>query len=122
MTKIVLVVESDNLLRHLTCEELEQLGCQTLDCPSIDIALILLEQHLNVDVVLANVNAPGTLDIVKFSKKILQRWPGLPLILISEALSLNYREVHPNSTFLHKPWITEQLQASLRRVSTSAYC
>jgi len=118
-----LVVEDDADLRALMVALLEDAGMETMECDSAEAALALMLIHgRKVAVVLTDVQLPGLMDGVDFTREIKLRWPSLPVVLTSGRGLHQLAELPSNCVFLRKPWrgediirLAEQALASAER-------
>lgn len=77
------MVDDEPAIRGVLCEFLDEWGFQTLSAASGDEARGLLEAGARVDLVFSDVRMPGELDGYGLARWVLQRHPGLPVILVS---------------------------------------
>jgi DNA-binding NtrC family response regulator len=118
-----LVVEDDVDLRALMVALLEDAGMETMECDSAEAALALMLIHgRKVAVVLTDVQLPGLMDGVDFTREIKLRWPSLPVVLTSGRGLEQLATLPTNCVFLRKPWrgediirLAEQALASAER-------
>lgn len=79
----VLLVEDNAQLGEITVSLLQELGYKTQSVTSAAVAIELLqERHSSVDVVLSDVVMPG-MSGLELADVISERWPGLPVVLVS---------------------------------------
>jgi two-component system cell cycle sensor histidine kinase/response regulator CckA len=78
----VLVVEDDLMVRQTTRRILIEFGYEVVEAPDGDAALRLLDTMATPDVVITDLVMPS-LDGVELSARLRQRWPQLPVILVS---------------------------------------
>ncbi len=84
-TPRVLVVEDEILLRLDLAEELRAHGYAVIEAASADEAREILAARPEVDVVLTDVQMPGTMDGVALARLIGERWPAVKVVVISGA-------------------------------------
>lgn len=79
----VLLVEDNAQVGEITVSLLQELGYMTQLVTSAAAAIELLqERHTSVDVVLSDVVMPGMTGL-ELADVISERWPGLPVVLVS---------------------------------------
>lgn len=118
-----LVVEDDADLRELMVALLEDAGMETMECDNAEAALALMLIHgRKIAVVLTDVQLPGLMDGVDFTREVKLRWPSLPVVLTSGYSLERLPELPSNCVFLRKPWrgedivrLAEQAMASAER-------
>lgn len=82
----VLVVEDEVLTRMVISEYLRNCGYKVIEAANADEALLVLQQtDLRVDVVLSDVEMPGSMDGFGLSKWVRQHRQGLDIILVGNA-------------------------------------
>jgi len=78
----VLVVEDEVLIRITISEYLRSCGYKVFEAASADEAIVVLQQSdLTIDMVLSDVEMPGSMDGFGLSRWIRQNRPGLDVIL-----------------------------------------
>jgi DNA-binding response OmpR family regulator len=83
-TPYVLIVDADILVRHPLAEYLRECGYRVLQASNLDEARKLFTQRrrrLLIDVVLADVNAPGSESAFAFAAWVRSNRPGVQVIL-----------------------------------------
>lgn len=114
--RLAVVSEDELLLQALVREVLTQEGFRVETFGTADAALVFLENHWQrVQVVISNVRMPGVIDGIQLTKIITERWPGLPVVLMSGYAGLD-RDLPPGVPFLHKPWTLDQLTEAVWKV------
>jgi CheY-like chemotaxis protein len=79
----VLLVEDNLEVAAATMALLRSLGCRAVHCEQPATALPLLEEGHRFDAVLSDVVMPGGMDGVEFARLLAQRWPALPVLLMT---------------------------------------
>jgi len=104
--RTALVVEDDAELRSLTAALLEEEQLDTIECASAEAALaILLTGGQDIAMIFADVRLRGAMDGIDLAWEVKQRWPLLPIVLISGHPRERERVCHlpPGVAFLPKP-------------------
>jgi two-component system response regulator FlrC len=112
----ILVVEDDAELREALCDTLELAGYGYREADSGEAALLLLQQE-SVDMVVTDVNMGG-MDGHDLLAHITQRWPALPVLLITAygAVDRAVEAIRNGAVdYLLKPFEPEQLLAIVER-------
>jgi PAS domain S-box-containing protein len=78
----VLAVEDNPALRRTVLRQLRQLGYRPLEADGPAAALAVLERE-KVDLLFTDVVMPGGMDGIALAKQVMERWPGLRVILTS---------------------------------------
>jgi CheY-like chemotaxis protein len=84
VAETVLVVEDEVLIRMAISEYLRECGYRVIEAANADEALIVLQEPaLTIDVVLSDVEMPGSIDGFGLSLWVRQHRQGLEVILVS---------------------------------------
>jgi len=114
--RLAVVSEDELLLQALVREVLIQEGFRVETFGTADAALVFLEQHWQqVHVVISNVRMPGVIDGIQLTRIITERWPALPVVLMSGYAGID-KDLPPGVPFLHKPWTLDQLTEAVWKV------
>lgn len=112
----VLVVEDELFVRMMAVDALEDAGYLTIEAQDADQALILLEVRQDIDLVFTDIKMPGEVDGIGLAKRVLERWPDLPVIMTSGHLYREDTMMPPSVPFLQKPYRAAALIAELDRM------
>ena len=115
----ILVVEDEEMVRHMACRTLEEFGYSVLEAVDGRAALALLERGAQgVDLVLCDIVMPG-LSGPALGAAIAEAAPGLPIIYMSGYPRhdvANRKLVPAGAPFVQKPFRAEDLAAQVRWV------
>jgi CheY-like chemotaxis protein len=80
--QVILVVEDEILIRMVVADYLRNCGYRVIEAASADEAMVIL-QHLEIDVeiILSDVEMPGSMDGFQLSKWLRTNRPGIDVIL-----------------------------------------
>ncbi|EJC69926.1 CheY-like receiver domain-containing protein [Rhizobium leguminosarum bv. viciae WSM1455] len=101
---VVLVVEDSTIIRMSAVDLVLSAGYQALEACDADEAIRILESRNDIDLVFTDVQMPGTMDGIKLSHYIRDRWPPVRLIVASGAAILKERDLPPGSRIFSKPY------------------
>lgn len=76
---VALVAEDERLLRTEVADLLDEAGFAVLEGGNADGALRYLEQHLEVQLLITDVQMPGICDGFELAREVARRWPQWPL-------------------------------------------
>ncbi len=80
----LLVVDDEPLVADFVREILEPEGFNIIAADSADTALTLLEKEdANIDLLLTDIRMPGSMDGAQLANMVCQRWPDMPIIVMS---------------------------------------
>ena len=115
--KTILIVEDEGLITLHLVALLEKTGYRVIDpAYSGEMALRVLEQSPEPDLILMDIKLAGELDGIETARKIRQHFP-VPLIFVtahtSECMLECMREVAPDGIIV-KPFLEQDLLAVVR--------
>lgn len=100
---VVLVVEDSPIIRMAAIDLVQSAGYEGLEARDADEAIRILESRNDVDLVFTDVQMPGTMDGIKLSHYIRNRWPPIKLIVASGASVLEESSLPFGSSFFSTP-------------------
>ncbi|MEX1252298.1 MAG: response regulator [Hyphomonas sp.] len=101
---VVLVVEDNVLIRLGAVDIVLSAGYEALEASDADEAIRILEARSGIDIVFTDVQMPGTMDGIKLSHDIRERWPPLRLLVASANAILEEGNLPVGSRFFSKPY------------------
>jgi CheY-like chemotaxis protein len=114
---VVLIVESEALIRMSAVHMVEDAGFSSLDVGNADDAIEVLESRRDVRAVFTDINMSGSMDGLKLAQAIRGRWPPIHLIVTS---GLDVTDKLPaNGRFILKPYSADQVAAALSELFSS---
>ncbi len=102
--QVVLVVEDSPIIRMGAVDLVLSAGYEAIEAADADEAIRILEQRDDIDLVFTDVQMPGTMDGIKLSHYIRDRWPPVKLIVASGAAILEQSNLPLGSRFFSKPY------------------
>lgn len=109
----VLVVEDEPLIRFYECELAEEAGFLALHAANADEAIKELEGPIDVEIMVTDVNMPGSMDGLALAAFVRQRWPQIKIIVSSAHAENAARAEERDFDFVPKPFAPNQLIAAL---------
>lgn len=114
----LLLVEDNVEVAEATVPLLQSFGYEVTLEPSADAAAgLLARQAQALDVVLTDIVMPGTLDGLGLARLVRQKYPELPVVLMTGYSSQLDRAIGEGFDVLPKPWQPEALAAVLAKVA-----
>jgi CheY-like chemotaxis protein len=110
----VLVIEDEPLLRIDAVQTLKEAGYSTLEAGNADDAIVLLETREDIRVVFTDIQMPGSMDGLKLSWAIRDRWPPIELIITSGQKIPAAEDMPERVRFLAKPYDSARLVKAVR--------
>lgn len=117
---VVLVVEDSPLIRMSAVELVLDAGFEALEAGNADEAIRILESRDDIDLVFTDVQMPGTMDGIKLSHYIRDRWPPVKLIVASGAAILEESLLPTGSRFFPKPYDSSTISEAMVRLLEDA--
>jgi len=106
---VVLVVEDDALIRAGALDLVEGTGCIAVEARDADEAIRILESRPDIRLVFTDIDMPGSMDGVKLSHYVRNRWPPIHIIVASGKAIIAESELPPGSKFFSKPYQNEPI-------------
>ena len=104
ISRVVLIVEHDELLKSLTADIMEDAGFATLQAGDADEALTTLEFRSDIALMLTSVAMPGSVDGLGLARIVCKRWPAIKTIIASSQVRLIGSDLTAGSRFFLKPY------------------
>lgn len=101
---VILVVDDISLIRMGAVDLLTEAGFQVVEAESADEAIRVLESRPDIHLAFTDVGMPGTMDGVKLSHCIRDRWPPVKLIVASGQTILAESQLPAGGRFFAKPY------------------
>lgn len=116
---VVLIVEDSPMIRMGAVDLVLSAGYEALEAGDADEAIRILELRDDIDLVFTDVDMPGTMDGVKLSHYIRDRWPPVKLIVASGAAILEESSLPFGSRFFSKPYDDHNIIDAMARLIAS---
>ncbi|ODN69705.1 response regulator [Methylobrevis pamukkalensis] len=113
---VVLVVEDSAIIRMGAVDLVMSAGYEVLEAGDADEAIRILESRTDIDLVFTDVQMPGTMDGIKLSHYIRERWPPVKLIVASGAAILEESSLPGGSRFFSKPYDGHAITDAMARL------
>ena len=110
---VILVVEDSALIRMSAVDLVEAAGFEALEAASADEAIKILESRPDIHLVFTDVSMPGSMDGLKLSHYISERWPPVKLIIASGQTIIEERELPAGARFFSKPYDQSSIVAAM---------
>jgi CheY-like chemotaxis protein len=101
---VVLVVEDSAIVRMGAVDLVMDAGYEALEAQDADEAIRILESRSDIDLVFTDVQMPGTMDGIKLSHYIRDRWPPVRIMVASGKTILEESSLPVGSRFFSKPY------------------
>lgn len=111
---VVLLVEDELLVRLTQVEILRDAEFWVVEAQDADEAFDLLKQRSDINVVLTDVNMPGSIDGFEFARLVRQGWPDVGVLVISGKVAPKPGDLPEGTHFMQKPIRAEALIDALK--------
>jgi DNA-binding NtrC family response regulator len=115
MTRSVLIVEDEPLIRSLCAEVFDDAGFTVVEADDGDAALAILGSDVAIDAIVTDILMPGTVDGLALRRKVEQTWPNVKVVVTSGHMAVERAELSENHVFVPKPY---QFLEMVRQVET----
>ena len=100
---VVLVVEDEPLQRMSLVDMLGEAGYGAVEATDADGAIAILERRTDIQIVLVDIEMPGSLDGLRLAAAVRGRWPPIEIILTTAGRPPLVDSLPARAVFLPKP-------------------
>jgi two-component system, response regulator PdtaR len=111
---VVLVVEDNPLIRMGAVDLMTSAGFEPLEASDADEAIRILESRPDIHLVFTDVGMPGTMDGIKLSHCIRDRWPPVKLIVTSGKMTVDENHLPVGAKLFPKPYNESSIVEAMR--------
>jgi two-component system, response regulator PdtaR len=112
----VLVVEDEPLIRFALADDLADAGFRVLEAANADEAIVILGLHDDIRLLVTDIDMPGTMDGLRLSAMVRDRWPPVRIIVTSGKRIPPGTALPAGSRFVPKPYTTSGVLDAVRTV------
>lgn len=109
MSRVVLVVDDEELTRFSIAERLSEAGLEVLEAQDADAALQIFAERDDITDLITDVKMPGSMDGFALARIVSDRWGHVSLMVISGHTNPSDPRLPPSAGFMHKPFSSEAL-------------
>ena len=110
----ILIVEDDVLTNEYLEFILEQAGYDVVSATSADEAAALLEDRDDVQLIVTDINLPGTMNGLRLAAAVKARRPEMNIIIVTGCGAPQGDEIPPGSLFVPKPYNARKMIEAVR--------
>lgn len=110
------MVEDNVLIRMGAIDLVQSAGYEALEAKDADEAIRILEARGDIDLVFTDVQMPGTMDGIKLSHYIRNRWPPVKVMVASGMAILEESSLPEGSLFITKPYSDHAIAEAMSRL------
>ncbi|MGU3494194.1 response regulator [Xanthobacteraceae bacterium A53D] len=111
---LCLVVEDDQLIMMVTADLLEYEGFRVVCASNAEEAIHMLESGAEVQMMITDVNMPGSMDGLDLAALVSIQWPSVGIVVTSGQARPSTAQLPRLARFLAKPYSNNDLIAVLR--------
>ena len=112
----VLVVEDEALLRLATVLDLRDAGFTVYEAANADEAIAVLETQSQIHILFTDVDMPGSMDGLKLSAAVHERWPPTCIIVTSGKALPGPADLPSGGRFVPKPYSVTKLVSAIQEM------
>jgi CheY-like chemotaxis protein len=83
---LILVVDDQLPVRSVRAAVLSKAGYRILEAASADEALIMLESHPSIEMLVTAVNMSGSMDGLELACRVGEDWPDIGIVVVSATI------------------------------------
>jgi CheY-like chemotaxis protein len=114
---VILVVEDDPMVRAVTGDTLEDDGFEVIEAPTGDHALRILQERTDIDVLLTDVEMPGSTDGFQLARTAREMYPRLVIIVVSGGVRSGFSSMAPDARFVPKPYTLRRIIGMIQEMT-----
>jgi CheY-like chemotaxis protein len=114
---LVLIVEDETLVRMFLSDLLDEAGFKVFEAVSASEALQVLQARPDVQVVITDIEMPGSMNGLGLAGEIRGRWPGVGVIVTSGRERPGPEDLPEEVAFLTKPYLPETVINLIRQMA-----
>ena len=116
VSQSVLVVEDEVLILIAVADDLRALGLIVHEAKNASEAISILETHREIRLLFTDIDMPGTMDGLRLSAYVRDRWPPIKIIITSGKRPPGADFIPEGGVFLPKPYATGKLAETMRQL------
>jgi CheY-like chemotaxis protein len=110
----ILIVEDDVLANEHLEFILQQAGYEVVSATSADEAAALLEDREDIQLIVTDINLPGTMNGLRLAAAVKDRRPAVHIIIATGYGAPKADEIPPGSLFVPKPYSARKMIEAVR--------
>jgi CheY-like chemotaxis protein len=114
---VILVVEDDPMVRAVAVDTLEDDGFEVIEAPTGDHALRVLQERTDIDVLLTDVEMPGSTDGFQLARTGRDMYPRLVIIVVSGGVRSGFSGMAPDARFVPKPYTLRRIIGMIQEMT-----
>jgi CheY-like chemotaxis protein len=116
----ILLVEDDALVQLELADWLAELGLIVLTADNADQAIALLNTCPQIELLLTDIQMPGSMDGVQLAHRVAELWPPVRIVVGSGIVGTELSALPVGSAFIPKPYDHHSLWRALSPPAAAA--
>ena len=115
---VILVVEDEPLVRLFPTDFLDEAGFKVFEAVNGDEALTILQARPDVQVIISDIEMPGSMNGLELARAVHERWPGIGVVVTSGRERPGPDDLSDKVAFLARPYLPDTVIALIRQMAT----
>jgi len=111
---VILTVEDETLIGEYLGHVLKGAGYEVVATSNADEAISVLEARGDIQLVITDVNMPGSMDGLKLAAAVRDRWPPIEIIVATGRGKPSGDQMPYRSQYLPKPYVPQRVLDAVR--------
>lgn len=112
----ILVVDDEVIVRIDLVDTIQDAGFPTFEASNAAEAIRLMEAHPEIQVLFTDIDMPGTMDGLKLSHYVRDRWPPVRIVITSGHVVAMAEHMPSDALFVAKPHEAAALERLFRAI------
>ncbi|QCJ00581.1 response regulator [Agrobacterium larrymoorei] len=117
--RTILIVEDEVFIRHDLMDFFEDRGFVVFEAEDADHAIAVLEANPIIQIVLTDIQMPGSMDGLRLAHYVRDRYPPTVLVIASGAVKVTDSDLPDRAMFVAKPFDPRFILRQIERLSSS---
>jgi CheY-like chemotaxis protein len=114
---VVLAVEDEPIVRMSLADFLDDAGFKVFEAVNADEAIALLQARSDVQVVVTDIEMPGSMNGLELARVVQVRWPDVGIVVTSGRVRPSTDDLMDGVVFLSKPYLPDAVISAIRQVT-----
>jgi CheY-like chemotaxis protein len=115
---VILVVEDEPLVRLFLTDFLDEAGFKVFEAVNADEAMTILQARPDVQVIISDIEMPGSMNGLELAQAVHERWPGIGIVVTSGRERPGPDDLSAKVAFLAKPYLPDTVTTLIRQMAT----
>lgn len=115
--RAILIVEDEPFVRHDLMDFFEDRGFRVFEAADADEAIEMLSAHATIQIVLTDVQMPGSMDGIKLAHYVRDRYPPTLLFVASGMMRPTAQDLPEQAMFIAKPFDPRSILQTIEQLA-----